>query len=527
MQLEDIEGLSKQPLMSDPAVQEHFLNGLGAILKEPEKEAPHLSVDNAELDRLAKLSPLDYDRDRRNAAKKLGIRTETLDQEIERRRPHAEDEGMSGSPLTLPDIEPWPESVDGQALLAELVSVIRRHVRLPTHAADAVALWVVWSWLIDEFDIAPRLAVLSPEKRCGKTTLLEMLFSLVLRALLASGISPSAIFRTIEAAKPTLLIDEADTFANENEELRGILNSGHTRAAARVIRCVGDEHEPRAFSTWCPMVLAAIGVLPGTVEDRSITISMQRKAPGETVTPFPRSGKRAAALRSELHDLARKVRRWTEDYAADLADRDPIVPNELHDRAADNWRPLLAIADEIGGDWPAKARAAATKLSGGDVCDRESAKVQLLGDIRSLFEKNAWERIGSQALCDALVKMEERPWSDWKKGKPINPNHLAGVLRAYGVGSQTIRRDGDDRAKGYLKLNFADAFSRYLPDLALSKRDNVTNRSQSGDEPLLQSVTPSPSHASENARNPAPDVHCHAVTDRNPLFQGGEEVIDL
>lgn len=324
------------------------------------------AVENeAELDRLAKLSPLEYDKVRKANAKRLGVRTDTLDQEIRSRRPRTDDDAAPGSPLTLLSIEPWPEAVDGQALLGELVAVIRRHVRLPIYAADAVALWVVWSWLIDAFDIAPRLVLLSPEKRCGKTTLLELLVSVAHRALLASGISPSAIFRTIDAAKPTLLIDEADTFVNENEELRGILNSGHTRAASRVIRCVGEDHEPRTFSTWCPMVLAAIGVLPGTVEDRSIIISMQRKAPGETVMPFPRSGKHAAALRSELHDLARKVRRWAEDHGDELADREPTVPNELHDRAADNWRPLLAIADEIGGDWPTNARAAATKLSGG------------------------------------------------------------------------------------------------------------------------------------------------------------------
>lgn len=123
--------------------------------------------------------------------------------------------------------------------------------------------------------------------------------------------------------------------------------------------------------------------------------------------------------------------------------------------------------------------------------------------------------------------MEERPWKEWKKGQPINGYHLAGVLRPYGVSSRTVRLVDKDRAKGYLRTDFADAFSRYLPELALSKRDNVTTRSSSGDEPLVQSVTPSPCHGSENARNPVPDAHCHAVTDRNPILQGGEEVIDL
>lgn len=263
--------------------------------------------DEAALRRLAGLSPLDYDRVRTVEARKLGVKASTLDREVGARRPckAGQEAHGSGRILTLPETESWSEPVDGAALLSALVSVIRRHVSLLHHASVAIGLWVVWSWLIDRFDIAPRLAVLSPEKRCGKTTLLEIIDCLVPRALLVSGITPSAIFRVIEAAKPTLLIDEADTFTEGNEELRGILNSGHTRTSATIVRTVGDSFEPRAFSTWCPMVLAAIGVLPGTVEDRSIVIPMQRKAPGESVLPFPRSGRRATALRAELNTLAR------------------------------------------------------------------------------------------------------------------------------------------------------------------------------------------------------------------------------
>ena len=524
MQLEDIEVLSKQPLMSDPAVREHEP---GAVHKEPEKEAPTPSPDDAKLDELATLSPLEYDRIRKNEAKKLGVRVGTLDKEIQSRSPHPEDGATSGSPLTLPEIEPWPESVDGQALIEEVVSLMRRYLSLPKHAADAIALWVVWSWLIDSFDVAPRLALLSPEKRCGKTTLLELLAALTNRALLASSITPAAIFRTIEAASPTLLIDEGDTFVTQNEALRGILNSGHTRASAQIVRCVGDEHEPRVFSTWCPMVLAAIGSLPNTVEDRSIIVPMQRKAPGEAVSPFPRGGTRARALRSELHTLAQKVRRWIEDHAGSLVESEPTVPKELHDRAADNWRPLFAIADEIGGAWPGKAREAATALSGGEVCDRESMKVQLLDDIRTLFEANSWDRIKSRDLCFHLADMEERPWRDWHGGTPITPNQLARALRPFEVTSRTLRFADDHRAKGYLKTDFTDIFSRYLPELTCSEGDSVTDRHQSEDEPLPQSVTTSSCHGSENAPNPAPDAHCHGVTDQNPILPDGEEVIDM
>jgi hypothetical protein len=107
--------------------------------------------------------------------------------------------------------------------------------------------------------------------------LLGVIEALVPRPLLSANVTVAAVFRTIEAHWPTLLIDEADTFLRENEELRGVINSGHTRQGS-VIRLVGDDHDPRAFSTYCPTAIAAIGNLPGTIEDREVKITMRRRS---------------------------------------------------------------------------------------------------------------------------------------------------------------------------------------------------------------------------------------------------------
>lgn len=488
--------------------------------------APSDQAVLARLDELAQLPPLEYEKIRKAEAKRLGIRTPVLDEEVKARRSPSEDV-LSGSPLTFPDIEPWDDSVDGAVLLDDVSAVIRRHVSLSLHAAHASALWITWSWLLDRFDIAPRLAILSPEKRCGKTTLLELLHALVPRALLASSITPAVIFRMIEAAHPTLLIDEADTFAPGNEELRGILNSGHTKAGASVARCVGDDHIPRRFSTWCPMALAAIGSLPGTVEDRAIIVRMQRKAPGTAVAPFPRSGKRAAALKHELHRVARKVCRWTDDHGKGLAELDPAVPGDLHDRAADNWRPLLAIADCVGGDWPTRARDAATALSGSGAEARESMGVQLLADIKVLAERDGWEKIKSLTLCTSLAGLEERPWSEWRNGQPITPTQLAWLLRPFGISSRNVRLEDGSTPKGYFREDFTEALGRYVPEGALSSRHTATSGSSSGDAPLFQAATPPPCGGSEHARNPAPAADCGGVAAQNPPIGAGEEILEI
>ena len=108
---------------------------------------------------------------------------------------------------------------------------------------------------------------------------------LVPRPLPTANITPAALFRVIEAAKPCLLIDEADSFARDNDELRGVINSSHCVLDAFVVRAVpaGDDYEARRFSTWAPMAIASIGKVAATIADRSITIGMERKAPGQAV----------------------------------------------------------------------------------------------------------------------------------------------------------------------------------------------------------------------------------------------------
>ena len=212
----------------------------------------------------------------------------------------------------------------------DLLGTFRRFVALPPVADVALALWTLHAHAHEAFDVSPVLGLTSPEKRCGKTTTLRVLGALVPRPLLASSVSTAALFRTIERYKPTFLVDEADSFLRDNEELRGALNSGHHRALATFVRTVGEDFESRAFSTWCPKAIALIGRLAATLEDRAILIPMRRRAPGEPVERMrlDRLGK--------LGPLCRRGWRWTQDRLDDLRGADPVVPEQLDDRAADN-----------------------------------------------------------------------------------------------------------------------------------------------------------------------------------------------
>lgn len=316
-----------------------------------------------------------------------------------------------------------------------------------------MAAWVLHAWAHEASDISPVLAFVSPEKRCGKTTALSVIAALTPKPMHAVNISSSVLFRVVEKFAPTVLIDEADTFLAENDELRGILNGGHNRLSAYVWRSVGDDHEPRQFKVWAPKAVAMIGKLPDTLEDRALVVPLRRKQAGETVERF-----RADRINDFL-TLRRKAARWAEDCLSRLSDTDPDVPADLNDRAQDNARAICAIADAAGGKWPATIRAALVGTAEQSDDEPQSAGVLLLRDIAEVFEKRAGGRIGSTELCEALCELEESPWGDWRRGSPITTRGIAKLLKPFGIAPL---RDMTHRYYG--RADFADAFKRYLSD---------------------------------------------------------------
>jgi putative DNA primase/helicase len=444
------EGLRADPETADWYLEKGLTGGMRELKRIWEKAG---GGDKAEIARLGLLPRLEYERERHAAAKRLGIRTSALDAMV---KSEGEDIVVfRGRRLVLDELKFWPEAVGGEALLDDVSASIRNYVVMGQAEADVVALWVIAAHAFDAWVIFPRLFITAPEKRCGKTTLLDAISRLVPRPLPASNITASSVFRVIEAARPCLLLDEADAYVRDDEALRSVLNAGHRRDGV-VIRTVGDEHEPRVFSVWAPMAIAAIGRLPGTIEDRSITLRLRRRKPDEKIH----------ALRLDrvgvLDELARKAARWVKDIPIRaFADADPEMPANLVNRAADNWRPLLGVANVAGGGWPAKAREAAVALAAGS--NDESARTLLLADIRSAFIARNADRISSDELVNYLASLEDRPWPEWKTGKPISKVQVARLLNPLGIRPGTVRFDDGGTAKGYYRKNFDDAFARYVP----------------------------------------------------------------
>jgi len=427
--------------------------------------------------------------------------------------PKKDDSPKAGRALVLHEPEPWPDPVDGARLLDDIVSGIRRYVVLGEVEADAVAAWCVATHGFLKFSIFPRVLISSVEKRSGKTTTLDCVERLVPRALVAANITAPALYRVIEGARPCLLLDEADSFIRDSEDLRGIINAGH-RANGMVIRAVesGKNYEPRQFSVYSPLVIAGIGRLAPTIEDRAVIIKLKRRRPDEPIE----------SLRLDkpngLDELSRKAARFVADHGDEIRDADPVMPNTIYNRAADNWRPLLTIADAAGGDWPGRARRAAIQLDG--EIDDGSSRVQLLGDLRATFAATNTDRVFSDDLIKFLVGLEDRPWAEIDKGRPITKNGLAARLRVFGISPATVRI-GADTAKGYKLEQFRDAFARYLSSDPASENVTTSQGQDSyGSQADSETAHVNDCDVSESAGDAGVSAGCDGVTDSR---EGGGE----
>lgn len=347
----------------------------------------------------------------------------------------------------------------GAEILDVLRDLLKHYVVFPDeHSAVAVTCWIAATHATPAFMFAPRLVLSSPEKRCGKSRLLDVIELTCHDPMMTVNTSTAAVFRRIANEQdhpPVLLLDEADAIfgtkraAEANEDLRALLNAGHQRGRP-AWRCVGPLQTPTAFPTFAMAALAGIGAMPDTIRDRAININMRRRAAGEPVAQF-----RARRDGPVLGQMRERVAEWAANQLKALEGMTPEMP--VRDRAADTWEPLVAIADVAGGDWPDLIRAACVALvarAENSEKDR-SLRVQLLADVERIFCEQGVPFLTSSALVAALRQLEESPWDDFD----LSVRKLAMWLTEFNV---RPRHNSTKSARGYRLEDFRDAFERYL-----------------------------------------------------------------
>ncbi|MGB7815380.1 MAG: DUF3631 domain-containing protein [Methylotenera sp.] len=361
--------------------------------------------------------------------------------------------------------DPYNKAIDDLGeLLGDVSSTLRMFVIIDEIQADAAALWVFHTYVVSLFDTSPICIINAPERACAKTLFQTVLANLSARALAASNATPSALFRSVELWMPTIFFDEADTFFKDNNDLLGMVNAGY-KSSGFVLRSEvdGDSFTPCKFSVYSAKSIAGIALdkhLKDSTMSRGIVFNMRRKLQDETVTRL------RYAEDGLFAKLCAKLERAADDFAEAIQHARPHLPEELSDRAQDNWEPLLAIAAVAGGCWLERATKAALTLSR-QSNEKVSTGNELLADIQLIFEARAhgkqyWDKISTSDLISELQKIEESPWATYNQGRPVSPRQIASQLAIYGIKPKTVRVGKNDTPKGYERSQFDDAFARYL-----------------------------------------------------------------
>jgi len=351
-------------------------------------------------------------------------------------------------------------------LLEKVIDRIRRFVVMTDDQALALGLWVLHTWVIAATDTTPYLDVSSPVKQCGKTRLFEVLELLVKSPQFGANHTEATLFRSIEADRPTLLLDEIDRTFGKDAKLYagivGVLNAGYRRGAT-IPRMVGEGKNMKVknFAVFGSKAFAGIGQLPDTVADRSIPIRLNRKSKADRIARFRYAAEKAAAV-----PIVEALEEWAAKVSETLSDAEPVLPEELSDRQWDIWEPLIAIADMT--DWGIDARRAAVALHASSYTD-DSAGILVLDHIRQAFDGQV--EVSTDDLLHALVDRDDGPWAAWwgndvDGGRTKAPaTRLARLLKPFDIKPKQLWTEGRN-VRGYTAEMFEKAWEIYLSPLS-------------------------------------------------------------
>jgi uncharacterized protein DUF3631 len=352
---------------------------------------------------------IDFAQQRKKVARELGVPLAAIDAELEAR---------SGEKAVMPlhghwVVEPWPEQVDGDALLRDIIERIRRHVVSTLEDAIAIALWIMLAWVHDEVAThSPILNINSAEPESGKSTTLGLISFLAPRCVSSVEISEAALYRAIKLWRPSFVFDEFDNvLASEDKgALRSIINSGHTRGQG-VIRCLEPDFTPQLFDTFSPKAIGMIGrKLPAATLGRCIIIELRRRKVGEPIDRFTHKDD------PDLQQLRSRLARWARDNEDALRDANPPCPKRLTIGA-----PTIGGLYWASPTWPGKIGA---KRPGSPPSSSRALP------ILAVLVSDSWPISGAFSTRTPATASFRRYWSNGSRKIQNSPGQSGAAARA-------------------------------------------------------------------------------------------------
>ena len=219
-----------------------------------------------------------------------------------------------------------------------------------------------------------------------------------------------------------------------------------------------------------------VGKIPEALRSRSIHLRMKRKLPEETVSRWTRQTRERH--KEFVEELRTRLAETLTELDVTGVSIDPV--DELSDRDFDVWEPLLVVARLAGGRWPTAALDAAILLCSPDPTQAIPLRIQMLRDLRELWEgTDAF--MFTKEILDCLHEMPERNWGDFY-GSPLTAHKLGRYLGSYGVESKF--ESGRGRRKGYYRQDLDDLRARYAPETSQTSQTSQTGPPSGEDEKL-------------------------------------------
>jgi hypothetical protein len=148
-------------------------------------------------------------------------------------------------------------------ILDQICGAFARHIDAKSHHIVGISLWALHTHIYRRYDKSPRLAILSPVPNCGKSTVLNILRSMVLNSERLIDLTIASTFRL--AGSHSLLLDEVDNMSIM-KSMKAIVNNGHE--VKRFVPRAGKDGAVIKYPVYGPLAPAGIGRLPVTFMSR-------------------------------------------------------------------------------------------------------------------------------------------------------------------------------------------------------------------------------------------------------------------
>jgi hypothetical protein len=356
---------------------------------------------------------------------------------------------------------------DGAALDATRKWLARFVCTVDQSDLDLLALWAAHTHFIDDVYTTPRLLIDSPVPDSGKTTVIEHLERLCVRAVqMATISSPAMLTRLLEFETRTILIDEADRSLNPDKDgigdLLAVLNSGYKRGATRpvLVPVKGGGWTPKELPTYAPVAMAGNNPkLPDDTKSRVIRVLLVPDLDGEAEESD------WELIEHEADEVGAALADWAARASMYVRMNRPRLPESVRGRAKERWSPLKRVAVAAGGRWSEVVDELAVKDVLRIKSERDEGITQqrphviLLSDIAAVWPDGE-SFVSTNDLLGRLIDHNRQMWGvDSTFSNELTAQRMGRML----VGNYNIHSDRrpDDRgpgSRGYVLAKFMPAF---------------------------------------------------------------------